>query len=856
MAKLLCLLLLNTAIFTVMGDPLVYQHRQQESPCSVVSSMGDVTVDCTNKGIRQINPTWFPENATQIFLSNNLIKTVENFTFENISCLLVLSIAYNNIDTLEVNAFWGLENLQVLNIDNNKIDITNGRSFPELVLQPLKNLKELKLRQGLKISTGKYPVRYFSCHSTLNNLSIDTINDEVYFGLEFLNFTRLTRLEFGGSAKYLTSKTFENVQALRELYIPALENIEGISHDIFVPLRNLDVLHLEKVPYGIRRTLSLLWPFRGKNMSSIILYQIPYNFFATDQSLLRHDSFLFANMTENLTNICLRSFNICDNYIFVITEEALNSQMWDSCLRSLDISQNPIKGNELALVKILRLKNLKFFAIGDELRFTHSRDFNWMAYFTPTETTDLDKLQDTSTKIVTKEKASTEMGSRGIQIYFSKSLKIVRAARVVSSSKFNRRFNFVGAKNFELLDLSDSGFKNFSEPLHGLIGLRYLDLSSTHMSIMTENWFDYLPKLETLVLSNCQLDANFMAKKSGRLFSQLKSLERLDLSSNSLTLLADDMFANNSHLKMLRLADNRFCVVPFNLKYTPNLTFLDLSNNALVTLDVETRQMFDQFAQGKEGFQLYLDGNILSCGCESLSFLQWLMSTNVTFDKGGIFSCMDQNGVVTNTSTYRNLDVLWRKCWGEFFLHISLVVFCLIIIGLLSTFVINKKLTYIAHYVIQLFGGFKFQTAADYKTGVFIGYAENDYRFACHTLRSFVEDNLGMTTFIRDRDILVGPHMFSQIVEAINSSWRIVLVFNQTFLLNDDWMMLAFRYAIYAQTPANPNRVIVLVDEKHPYNLPTELLNAVVEDNIVVVRHWVMTYELREKLRTLLCPIS
>ncbi|XP_059161268.1 toll-like receptor 4 [Physella acuta] len=829
----------------------------QASPCSVTSSSSDVTVDCTHRGIHRINPAWFPEDATQIFLDNNNITTVENFTFQNVSRLLVLSISYNNIDTLQGNAFRGLENLQVLNLEFNRIDITDIKSFPDFVLKSLKAIKELRLKQGLQIvSIAEYPLKYLDCQAALTNLSIDTINIEVYFGPEFLKFTNLTKLEFAGSAKYLTNETFINVRRIKELFITRLQMIDVISPDVFQPLQTLEVLHLEKVPYGVGRIFDLLWPFRGRTMTSVFLNMISYNFYANDASLLHNDSFVFRSMTKHLTSICLRSFTFTENQIFVVVDDAFYSTIWDSCLKEIDISSNPLTGTRIAMIKILTYTNLEILSIENLIRKRVDETFNWRQYFILNDVPNLESSLKYENESFEEESFVNKTIVEGWEVYMLKSLKVFNAKRMIQSTQFNEKIFMVRAKHLELIDLSDSGFSNFIEPVYGLTALKFLDLSSNQMSVVTENWFDYLPKLETLVLSNCQLDGNFMAKKSGRLFSKLKSLQRLDLSLNSLTILSEDMFVYNSQLKMLRLADNRFNVVPFNLKYTPNLTFLDLTNNALVTLDVETRQMFDQFAQGKEGFQLYLDGNILSCGCESLSFLQWLMSTNVTFDKGGIFSCMDQNGVVTITSTYRNLDVLWRKCWGEFFLQISLVVICLIIIGLLSTFVINKKLTYISHYVIQLFGGFKFQTASDYKTGVFIGYAENDYRFACHTLRSFVEDNLGMTSYLRDRDLLPSTDIARGIVEAINSSWRIVLVFNQTFLLNDDWMMFTFRSAIYAQTPANPNRVIVLVDEKHAYNLPTELLNAVVEDNIVVVHHWMMTYELKEKLRTLLSPKS
>ncbi|XP_059166605.1 toll-like receptor 4 [Physella acuta] len=834
-----------TTLVTIVTAELE-RHVVQTSPCSVTSVNNDVTVDCTSRGIQQINPSWFPTNATKIFLDNNRLTAVEDFTFEEVPRLLVLSLASNSITTLKVNAFNGLENLQVLNLESNRIDISNGDSFPKLVLHGLKNLSELRLKQGLQITSGEYPVKYFTCQDSLTTLSIDTVSVNLEFGSEFLSFTRLTKLDISGSVRSITNSSFENFHNLTELYLGSFDDITSIDIAVFKPLENLDVLHIEDVPYGVRKILNLLWPFRGRNMTSILLKLIPYSINIADGSLLRNDSFLYAVTTRHLTSICLQNFSFINNQIYVFLDGALYSSVWDSCLREINLSKNPVTGTVMGLYKIVTLKNLQFFTFEDIFRAKSEEKFDWRKYF------ELSERSDSNVSSIAD--LSTIARPTGLLIFVLTSVRMLNCRRLIASTTLNLRITVMKGEQLELVDISDSGFNSFFVPILGLTGLRFLDMSSNLIYVFSEDWFDYVPKLETLVLFNCELDGSFMAKKSGRLFSRLNSLLRLDLSSNSLTILAEDLFANNTRIQMVRLADNRFSSVPFQLKFTPKLTFLDLTKNAITTIDKETRLSLDNLALGKEGFQLFLDGNILSCGCESLSFLHWLMNTHVIFDKDGVFSCMDQNGVLTNTSAYRNLDALWRKCWGEVFLYYSLVLFCLIIIGLLSTFVISKKLTYISHYIIQMFGGFKYQAAADYNIGVFIGYADSDYKFACHTLRAFVEDKLQMTSYLRDRDLLPSIDMARGIVDAINSSWRIVLVFNKKFLQNDDWMMFTFRSAIYAQTPANPNRVVVLVDENHAYDLPTELLNAVVEDNIVVVRHWGLTYELREKLRTRLCP--
>ncbi|XP_059141238.1 toll-like receptor 4 [Physella acuta] len=136
--------------------------------------------------------------------------------------------------------------------------------------------------------------------------------------------------------------------------------------------------------------------------------------------------------------------------------------------------------------------------------------------------------------------------------------------------------------------------------------------------------------------------------------------------------------------------------------------------------------------------------------------------------------------------------------------------------------------------------------------GLFIGYADHDYKFACDSLLPYVETTLGLKAFVRDRDLLPGCDVARGLVEALKSSWRVVLVFSENFLRADDWMWFTIRCAIYSQTPANPSRIVVMVHKQHLHHLPDELLSAVLDENVIVVSRWELDYVIRQKLRTLL----
>ncbi|XP_059161265.1 toll-like receptor 4 [Physella acuta] len=360
-----------------------------------------------------------------------------------------------------------------------------------------------------------------------------------------------------------------------------------------------------------------------------------------------------------------------------------------------------------------------------------------------------------------------------------------------------------------------------------------------------------MPSLETLDLSSCQLSGQFMAESGGRLFQNLQYLKQLDLSFNQLAFLSPEIFSKNVNLKELFLAGNRFKKIPFSLKNTPRLSVLDMRFNELTRLPVEIRNNLDKIFKENKEFSFYLEGNVLSCGCHDIQFLQWIQLTVVNMDMFRNYSCVDNDGVLTYTTALSDLQIYWRQCWGTFFLYLSVILFCLLIIGFVLCFFVTKYKTYIISGLLNLFSETFLKKPSNYEIGVFIGYADRDYQLACHDLRQFIEATLGLTTFIRDRDLSPSTDLASGIIDAINRSWRVLLVVNETFLSQDDWFLYTCRSAISNLTPANPNLIVIMVDSQLRHRLPRDILGAVSEENIIVMNEGRrLKYDVTDKLRT------
>ncbi|KAH9514939.1 hypothetical protein Btru_021443, partial [Bulinus truncatus] len=812
----------------------------------------EVTVDCSRLLLDNLSPSWFPSNTNKLFIEGNYLTTLKNSSFSHLSQLSYLSLRDNKISSIESRAFEGLYQLQILDLYNNEIDFAND-SIPESIFSPLTNLRKLNVVQNTKLSShGK---EIFRPLVSLESLSLNVMGDYMQFGPEFKNLTKLSYLTATGNVQYINDSTFKNLASLKELFLDDMANLKNMSKDSFSPLVNLSALRMGHVQVDFHHALSLLHVFQGRNMSLISFGTVSWSFSKQD---IKTYGYLTSSDTQYLTNICVQSLILSDTNLFVIEPSAFNKlTLWDKCLENFQISTNTIIGHFTAFIKIFRLKNLRTIVLSDSERRCYGHFVTGISL--ASNTIDVNgRVRRSSLNLPVGH--STSSSQRNIRkrsflsetmAVISPSVRSITAVRFIVSQSLSGNLRLTGAENVQYIDLTDNGFVEFYGVIEGLPYLKTLLLGGNNVSKLAETFFDTFPALEDLNLANCRLDPVLMATNSVRVFNKLVFLKSLDLSENALYLLSPGTFSvNKTNLQRLILSQNQFKEIPFHLSDTPNLTELDLTHNALTWLDKPTIEALDLLASGKNGFTLRLSGNVLSCGCQNLQFLQWMLQTKVRLDHDGNYTCINGDGLLVSTGSFHDLDALWRECVGQMFLSVALILLCIYVIGFLSVFLFLKHKTLIRSTVLQILGGFKLHTKDDYDIGVYIGYADADYRFPCTHLREYIEDKLQMSTYISHRDLLPSSYKASAIVDAINSSWRVLLVCSRGFLQDDQWSMFAMRSAVYSQSPGNPDRVLVLVHEQCVHQLPTDLLGALSEDRIIVVDKWEMDYKLREKLRT------
>ncbi|KAB0795181.1 hypothetical protein PPYR_12020 [Photinus pyralis] len=179
-------------------------------------------------------------------LRNNLIRTIATHTFSGIGKLLQLDLSRNLLERLDADTFRDLENLDILNLNQNRISFVHQEAFASL-----KRLKYLYINRN-----------YIS---SLSDNMFENLVDLKILYLENNDITEISRLAFNGldnlNYLYLNNNTIitlsqYNFKPLRNLIDLQLRfnNLTIIDTSVFNGLRNLKFLYL-----GNNRLESINW---------------------------------------------------------------------------------------------------------------------------------------------------------------------------------------------------------------------------------------------------------------------------------------------------------------------------------------------------------------------------------------------------------------------------------------------------------------------------------------------------------------------------------------------------------------------------------------------------------------------
>ena len=283
------------------------------------------------------------------------------------------------------------------------------------------------------------------------------------------------------------------------------------------------------------------------------------------------------------------------------------------------------------------------------------------------------------------------------------------------------------------------------------------------------------------------------------------------------------------------------------------LSNLDLSNNQLEQLSLDTREALDHLKS--ESVSVHLSGNNLKCICETVEFLKWVRySKKVTFLGIKDYTCsLGKNSTVSFEDLDGILQQLEKKCSSYILVIVLMTTLIIVTITIIISRILFRfrwKLRYM-YYVAKE----KYKVENNYvqlgnqmffRFDAFISYADEDRKYVIDLVKN-LEKDYALSLCIHSRDFIPGTGIADNITNAIHCSRRTVCFMTKHFL-DSYWCMfelnMARMEAVYSRNGQNvlflvalekgimkqlPLQLMDLVDSHSYLDSPVE--GAILEDN-------------------------
>ncbi|XP_073536305.1 CD180 antigen [Phyllobates terribilis] len=582
-----------------------YPSLSEESAQSVEPTCSEVIANrsysCDGLGLQEI-PNVIPSSTEILDFSFNSLFSLYSWMFSRFENLEYIDLSRCGINWIYNNAFWNNARLNTVILTGNPIIYIADIAFlgatslehlylqetyiPDLTLIPLKTLNSLVTLHlgGNFISSIRFPEDTTFQNLTLVNFALNQINTISVEESKFLNqIKNLTLILKGNNIKYIEPNSFSHsdfnhldltgcawntdvsslLSGLNGLNTHTLSigTFSDITADIdllsssLAGLCNISVkelsLQYRQLSEDSKESFSCLTKIEKLDLTSMYLHSLPH----VSQPNVVKELILNKNVFSSLCNISSDSFPLLTHLHIVGNQDSwgLGNKCLErlSVLKYLDLSHNDFH--------IASCCNAQFSGLHSLLHLNLSFG------------------------------APLQLESPAFHV--NKQLEVLDLSKVHllidgSSSPFSN------LADLRTLNLTYSHVNNsYIKIFEGLIKLLYLNLdgNSFHNRILkSENLFSKVLQLETLILSNCDLEV--IEKQA---LQNLGNLKSVDLSHNKLTSFATNAFGNLSGVS-LNFAFNMISTIPIDLVQ-------NISNKTTINLSY----------------------NPIDCSCSNIEFLTW-----------------------------------------------------------------------------------------------------------------------------------------------------------------------------------------------------------------------------------------
>ncbi|XP_071110242.1 toll-like receptor 4 [Haliotis cracherodii] len=856
--------------------PSMVHALKECHPCTCYRRQGEITADCTNRKLSHI-PAYLPQNITKLEISCNGIAVLNETSFKRYSQLRYLNMSFNKLDDLDKETLLYLPDLINLDLHSNHLRL-DDRSFPPGLFRKQKKLQVLLAHNTSRVGDldMKYPDATFSDLISLKVLRLDGLDHPV-FGEGFRKLTLLTTLVLSGSGgtcttQTLSNTTFINLPTIRFLDLSNCE-ITKIQPFTFVPLRQINTLDLSQNVDLTFGTLS--HGMYGTVNSSLKVLKL-------NRVHRRRGAGIVVSVkdVQFLTGSQLQELHVDENQIELLDLSTIASL--PSSIKVISAKNN----NFIFGLYMLGLSTLVNLTWAD-VSFQHQSHVNPFSvgekrYQSTLVTMIQDGSFDPDTYTCTVLGQSASKGpcdddKRQNQAEAEKDLDInldlplsmnnkpeglpplvlTFATEEITLSNYsgwpgnftmsvppngeflnisNSKMNYViprsrfGPNKLKVLDMSYNFFTRWEGPILGLNALQYVDLSHNYCDFIGDNFCKNFPSLRVLNISSNYL--GYSLKESS--INGIPTLEVLDISDNKINHLPTYMFKNMAQLVHLNLSYNFLTTWDADIRHIGNLTLLDISHNLFEEVPPTLRSELD--AVSVPGMTLLLEGNPLKCNCDTLPSLKW-MSSHLRSDQHYTCTTSDKKIVALNIHTITDMTLRLDKSCASYVgvmigsLSVVMIAVSLGVAGLVYRY--RWKLRYLYYLTRSKYNRLVPDGDEGFEYDGFISYADEDRQIVTSDMRQRLEDTEGLKLCIHDRDFLPGEAIAANILDAIRSSRKTVVLLSRNFL-RSPWCKYELEMTkIESIYTGRQTLVVVMLEDIPVKDLPQHICDIIAHESYI-----------------------
>ncbi|KAJ6667523.1 hypothetical protein lerEdw1_016644 [Lerista edwardsae] len=800
-------------------------------------------------------PQGLPPNLRLLSLEANSIFSIRNGNLSGLENLENLFLGQNcyfrnpcNVSfDIEKTAFQNLSRLTVLSLKANNLTEVPDHLPP--------TLKELYLYNNKIRSVGKQEL------SNLTNTSLQKVDYHWFEYMENLEVLDLSQNYLATEIQHARFLTF--LPKLVQLDLSFNFNLREYPtslklSDTFAHLENLQVLRIRGYVFKELNDLALRNLIHLKNLSVLDL----------GTNFIRNvDLGIFKQFPA------LKTINLSFNKISPLSNESCNG---------FDSVPKPSIAHAMGQSTSLVLQDVSYFRYDERARSCKSKDKE-AAYSLPFEsscskygkTLDLsrnnmffinpsDFQQLTHIECLNLSGNAMSQTLKGTEFISLPGLKYLD----FSNNRLDLLYwtAFQELKKLEVLDLSDNSYYFQAEGIthmlnftKNLTSLRKLIMNGNEISTSTSKGMES-DSLHTLEFRKNRLDILWRDGTIEYLsfFSNLTSLEQLDISENFLSFIPYDAFELlPPKLKVLRLASNKLKDFHWErLQLLHSLEILDLSNNQLGTVPHELsncsktlqkfivqnnriRKLTDHFLRGAVQLKyldlsfnrikkvknsslpkdvinrldaLLLHGNPFTCNCDLVWFVWWINQTNVTIP------LLATDVTCVGPGAWHGKSVILLDL-NTCELDLSQILYFVFVPGILSLMVITVTshryfwdAWYLYHFCTANLKGYKRMTSSKVVYDAFVAYDKQDKAVTEWVQKELVEkleDEKQFNLYLEERDWLPGCPVLDNLSESIQISRKTIFVLTNKYIA-DGSFMTAF-YMAHQRLIEEKADVIILI---------------------------------------------